>query len=59
MELVKDNRALEFRADAFNLFNLLNIPVGSIQTAINAANFGQANAGLGGRTVTLQARFNF
>jgi hypothetical protein len=50
---------VEIRMDAYNLLNLLNIPVGSIQTSINASNFGQANAGLGGRTVTFQARFSF
>jgi hypothetical protein len=54
-----ENAKLEVRMDAYNLFNLLNIPVGNIQTNISAPNFGQASAGLGSRTITFQARFNF
>lgn len=50
---------LEIRADAFNLFNLTNLAASSVQTNIESANFGQANAGLAGRIVNLQARFSF
>jgi len=56
--LGRDTR-LEIRADAFNLFNNLNINVGSIQTNIAASNFGQAGSALGSRTINFQARFSF
>ncbi len=67
------NAALEVRADAYNLFNKTNINTGDMDDTIGSAapdgtitqvnshfglpNFG--NAGLGGRTVQLQARFSF
>jgi hypothetical protein len=45
--------------DALNLFNFLNINPGSIVNNVSAPNFGQANSGLGSRSITLQARFSF
>ena len=70
MPVLGENAILEFRADAYNLFNKTNIngssinnvvgnenPDGSIQSA--NSNFGTANNGLNGRTVQLQARFSF
>jgi len=50
---------LEFRADAFNLFNLLNFNPTSISNNVSNSNFGVAQSALGGRTVSLQARFSF
>jgi hypothetical protein len=54
-----EGAGLEFRADAFNVFNNLNFNPGSVTTNITAPNFGQATAALGARTLTLQASFNF
>ncbi len=60
-----EGTALEFRADAFNLFNNLNFKPGGasngggISDNITAPNFGQDATALGSRTVTLQARFHF
>ncbi len=54
-----EDAKLEIRADFFNLFNNLNINVGSISNNISATNFGQAGSALGSRTVNLQARFSF
>ena len=50
---------LEIRADAFNLFNNVNLNASNINTNILTATFGQSNRALSGRTVNLQARFNF
>ncbi|MFZ0661162.1 MAG: TonB-dependent receptor [Acidobacteriaceae bacterium] len=65
MPVLGENAKLEFRVDAFNLFNLVNLNVAGIQNAIsndgvtsNAA-FGEANSALGSRTLDLQARFSF
>jgi hypothetical protein len=54
-----DNAKVEIRMDALNLFNFLNINPGSIVNNVSAPNFGQANSGLGSRSITLQARFSF
>ncbi len=60
-----EGTAIEFRADAFNLFNNLNFKPGGasngggIADNITAPNFGQDATALGSRTVTLQARFHF
>lgn len=57
--------AIEFRADAFNVFNNLNFKPGgssnggSISDNIANSDFGQAKSALGSRTITLQARFHF
>ena len=60
-----EGAAIEFRADAFNLFNNLNFKPGGasvgggISDNIQSSNFGQDGTALGSRTVTLQARFRF
>jgi hypothetical protein len=60
-----ENAKLEFRVDAYNLFNNLNFKGGgqnyggSIVDNINAAGFGRAREARAGRVVTLGARFNF
>lgn len=59
MPRLREGAGLEIRADAFNVFNLLNFNPGSISTNITAPNFGQAQSALGSRTVTMQARFQF
>lgn len=60
-----ENAKLEFRLDAYNVFNNLNfVPGGisyggSISDVITNPNFGQATAALAARVVTLGARFSF
>jgi hypothetical protein len=54
-----ENAKLEIRADAFNLFNMLNLNPGSVNNNIQSANFGQDVSPLGSRTISFQARFSF
>lgn len=57
MRVLGENAKVEIRANFFNLFNQLNLT--NIQNSIGAANFGQAQQTLGGRTIEMQARFSF
>jgi hypothetical protein len=57
--ILGDNAKLEIRADALNLFNLLNLNPQKITTDVTATNFGQDYTALGSRTVSFQARFSF
>jgi len=52
---------LEFRVDAYNLFNNLNLTSGNtgIDRGILDNNFGRSNGSLAARVVTLGARFEF
>jgi hypothetical protein len=50
---------LEIRADAFNLFNILNLNPTSVSNNVASGNFGSDQTALGGRTITIQARFSF
>jgi hypothetical protein len=53
---------LELRANAFNIFNKLNLSNfgwNSSSTQINSPDFGRATTALGGRVIELQARFSF
>ncbi len=69
MAVLGEAARLEFRADAYNLFNKTNINTGSIDTYIGGvqpdgtvspnSHFGVAGGALGSRTVQLQARFSF
>ncbi len=61
MSVLGDKARIEFRADAFNLFNNLNIDGtnSSLTTNITSSNFGQAARALGSRLVDIQARFSF
>ncbi len=69
MPVLGEDAHVEFRVDAFNLFNKTNISATSIDTTVGSVNpdgtsspnsdFGVAGAGLGSRTVQLQARFSF
>jgi len=57
-----ENASLDLRANAFNLFNKLNLSPftwNSQSTQVNSSSFGQAVNVLGGRVVELQARFSF
>lgn len=66
MPVLGENSRFEFRIDAFNLFNNLNLLGGSqsvesghIVNNIAAPNFGQSQGSYPGRVVTLGARFEF
>jgi len=50
---------VEVRADAFNLFNQLNLDGTTIGKSITSQNFGQVQSALGSRLIELQARFSF
>ena len=57
-----EGAGLELRANFFNVFNQLNLaPFGffSPSTDLRNPSFGQATAGLAGRVIEFQARFNF
>jgi len=61
MPVLGEKAKIEFRIDAFNLFNNLNIDGtnGSLTTNITSSNFGQASRALGSRLMDIQARFSF
>jgi hypothetical protein len=69
MPVLGERARVEFRADAYNLFNKTNIDVSSINTTVGSiapdgavspnSSFGVAGNALGSRTVQLQARFSF
>jgi hypothetical protein len=61
-----ESARLEFRLDAYNIFNTLNFDPGSISNNIgdyasgtSNPSFGRAQAALAGRVITLSARFSF
>lgn len=54
-----ENAKLEFRMDAYNLFNNLNFNPLQISNNIGNANFGTVTGALSGRVITLGARFSF
>lgn len=65
-----ESARIEIRADAYNLFNKLNLETSSIDNTLGSVNpdgsiqsvngdFGVARTALGSRTVQLQARFSF
>jgi hypothetical protein len=65
-KILGENAKLEFRLDAYNVFNNLNLNPLGIVNNISASNFGtitdangQANGALAARVVTLGARFSF
>lgn len=59
MPRLREGSGLTLRADAFNVFNELNFNPSDISNNISSTNFGQDTGALGGRTLTLQANFNF
>ena len=59
---IGNNANIEVRANAFNVFNNLNLKpftFNSRSTQIENADFGQAIEALAGRVVEFQARFSF
>ena len=59
MRVLGENANFEFRVDAYNLFNNLNLNPNQISNNIGNANFGTITGALTGRVVTLGARFSF
>lgn len=57
MKILGENARIEIRANAFNLFNKLNLT--SVDNFIGDSNFGRANAALGGRTIEGEFHFKF
>jgi hypothetical protein len=54
-----ENARVEFRVDAYNVFNNLNFNPNQISNNIGSPNFGTITGALSGRVVTLGARFSF
>jgi hypothetical protein len=57
-----EEASIELRANAFNVFNTLNLTPFNFAEGnlfFTSGNFGQATSGLAGRVVELQARFRF
>jgi hypothetical protein len=64
-----EHTRLEFRVDAYNLFNKLNLDAANIDNTLGSVNpdgtvspntdFGVARVALGSRTIQLQSRFSF
>jgi hypothetical protein len=59
LPILGENARVEFRVDAYNLFNILNFNPTGISNNIAASNFGEAGSALAARVVTLGARFAF
>ncbi len=57
MKVLGEGARIEIRANAFNLFNNLNL--GNIDANITDANFGRAQDALGGRTIEGEFHFKF
>lgn len=58
MKVLGENARIEIRANAFNLFNKLNLSP-SIDTNITDSNFGRSNGALGSRTIEGEFHFKF
>ena len=59
MPILGENAKLEFRIDAYNVFNNLNLDPTQISNNVGNSNFGTISGALAGRVVTMGARFNF
>lgn len=59
MPILGESAKLEFRVDAYNVFNNLNFNPTQISNNISNANFGVDQDALAARVVTLSAHFNF
>jgi hypothetical protein len=59
MPVLGENAKLEFRMDAFNLFNNMNFNENDINNNIGTSNFGTIRDSLSGRVLSLDARFSF
>jgi Carboxypeptidase regulatory-like domain len=59
MPVLGENARLEFRLDAFNVFNNINLNENQISNNIGNSNFGTISGALAGRVLSLGARFSF
>jgi hypothetical protein len=57
--ILGESARIEFRIDAYNVFNILNLNPATISNNIGNSNFGQATGALAARVVTMGARFAF
>ncbi len=57
LPVVGEGAKIEFRMNAYNLLNSLNL--NNMDNVVTDPHFGQATGALGSRTVEMQARFNF
>ncbi len=57
MKVLGEDARFEIRANAFNLFNKLNLA--GVDTGITDTYFGRANTVLGSRTIEMEAHFKF
>ena len=58
--LVKDNRSLEFRAEAFNVFNHAQFfGAAAVEGNISSGSFGQAVSAMAPRLAQVAVRFQF
>jgi hypothetical protein len=56
---IGEGAKFEFRMDAYNVFNNLNLNPNDISNNINSSNFGTISGALASRTVTMGLRFSF
>ncbi|MBB5056412.1 hypothetical protein HDF16_001081 [Granulicella aggregans] len=59
LPVLGEDSHFEIRANALNLFNILNLDVNQVNKIVDSGSFGQDQTPLGGRIVTLSARFEF
>jgi hypothetical protein len=57
--LLGENARIEFRVDAYNIFNILNFNPADISNNIANSNFGADTGALAARVITMGARFVF
>ncbi len=59
MRVLGENARLEFRMDAFNVFNNMNLNPNNVSNNTGNSNFGTISNALAARVLSLGARFNF
>jgi hypothetical protein len=59
LPILGENSKIEFRVDAYNIFNILNFNPTDISNNIANSNFGQDTGALAARVITMGARFVF
>jgi hypothetical protein len=59
LPVLGESAKFEIRANALNLFNILNLDPTRVNTTVDSGNFGQDQNALGSRSITLSGRFEF
>jgi hypothetical protein len=59
LSVLGESARFEIRANALNLFNILNLNPSNINNVVDSGTFGQDTTPLGSRSVTFSARFQF